>query len=117
MLGGPLRPRPRRRRQDASHKGKPFTIVGVTRQWFMGMTPGEPPDITIPIVAAPFDPQSRALLTTFVTGRLRTGATIEQVRAQLASFWPELLLATVPTQSPGPPRRPFPPIRPPRGRA
>src|ERR1022692_3024133 len=88
-------------------EGKPFTIVGVTRQWFMGMTPGEPPDITIPIVAAPFDPQSRALLTTFVTGRLRTGATIEQVRAQLASFWPELLLATVPTQSRGPRRQSF----------
>src|ERR1017187_5813201 len=107
MLGGPLRPRPRRRRQDASHKGKPFTIVGVTRQWFMGMTPGEPPDITIPIVAAPFDPQSRALLTTFATGRLRTGATIEQAHAQLASFWPELLLATVPTQSRGPRRQSF----------
>ncbi len=87
--------------------GKPFTIVGVTRQWFMGMTPGEPPDITIPIAAAPFDPRSRALLTTFATGRLRGGVTVEQARAQLASFWPELLLATVPTQSPGPRQQAF----------
>src|ERR1022692_1978818 len=88
-------------------EGKPFTIVGVTRQWFMGMTPGEPPDITIPIVAAPFDPQSRALLTTFATGRLRGGVSIVQARSQLASFWPELLLATVPTQSRGPRRQSF----------
>ena len=71
------------------------------------MTPGEPPEVTIPIAAAPFDPQSRALLTTFATGRLRTGATIEQAHAQLASFWPELLLATVPTQSRGPRRQSF----------
>jgi hypothetical protein len=71
-------------------EGKPFTIVGVTRQWFAGMTPGEPPDVTIPIAAAPFDRESRALLTTFATGRLRGGVTIEQARSQLASFWPEL---------------------------
>src|ERR1022692_3409814 len=88
-------------------EGKPFTIVGVTRQWFMGMTPGEPPAITIPIVAAPFDPESRALLTTFATGRLRGGVSIVQARSQLASFWPELLLATVPTQSRGPRRQSF----------
>src|SRR5215510_14116504 len=27
-------------------EGRPFTIVGVTRKWFTGLTPGEPPDVT-----------------------------------------------------------------------
>jgi len=88
-------------------EGKPFTIVGVTRPWFAGMTPGESPDITIPITASPFDRQSRALLWIFATGRLRTGVSIVQARTQLASFWPELLLATAPTQSRGPRRQSF----------
>jgi hypothetical protein len=34
------------------------------------MTPGESPDVTIPIAAAPFDRESRALLWVFATGRL-----------------------------------------------
>jgi hypothetical protein len=77
-------------------EGKPFTIVGVTRQWFAGMTPGESPDVTIPIAAAPYDRESRALLWVFATGRVRPGVSIVQARTQLASFWPALLLATVP---------------------
>jgi len=81
---------------------KPFTVVGVTRQWFTGMTPGEPPDVTIPILAAPLDRESRSLLWIFATGRLRPGVALGQARGQLASFWPALLLATAPTQSPGP---------------
>jgi ABC-type antimicrobial peptide transport system permease subunit len=28
-------------------EGRSFTIVGITRKWFTGMTPGEPPDITV----------------------------------------------------------------------
>jgi len=82
-------------------EGKTFTIVGVTRQWFPGMTPGEPPDVTLPIESAPFDRESRKLLWVSLTGRLRPGVSIEQARTQLASFWPDLLLATVPTQSRG----------------
>jgi predicted permease len=88
-------------------EGKPFTVVGVTRPWFTGMTPGELPEITIPIAAAPFDRESRALLWIFATGRLRTGVSIEQARAQLASFWASLLLATVPTESRGARRQSF----------
>ncbi|MGA2580731.1 MAG: ABC transporter permease, partial [Bryobacteraceae bacterium] len=80
-------------------EGKPFTIVGVTRRWFTGMTPGEPPDVTIPIAAAPFDRDSRGLLWIFATGRMRRGVSIDRVRTQLASFWPELLRTTVPTES------------------
>jgi predicted permease len=88
-------------------EGKPFTIVGVTRQWFTGMTPGEPPDITIPLAVAPFDRESRALLWIFATGRLLPGVSIAQARTQVASFWPALLAATVPTESRGPRRRSF----------
>ena len=82
-------------------QGRPFTIIGVTRRWFTGVTPGQSPEITIPITAAPFPRGSRSSLWVFATGRLKEGVTIEQARGQLNSFWPEVLLATVPTQSPG----------------
>jgi predicted permease len=84
-------------------EGAPFTIVGVSRKWFMGMTPGAPPEITVPVTAGPFADLStnRALLWIFATGRLKDGFTIEQARAQLRSFWPEALVATAPTALPG----------------
>jgi predicted permease len=95
-------------------EGHPFTIVGVTRKWFAGMTTGEPPDVTIPITAYPaltegndFTLENRAILWLFVTGRLKDGVTIDQARAQLQSFWPDLLLATASTETPGPRRQRF----------
>lgn len=71
------------------------------------MTPGEPPDVTIPLTAAPFDRESRALLWIFATGRLRRGVSIDRARAQLAFFWPELLRVTCPHRSRGPRRQSF----------
>ena len=70
-------------------EGTPFTIVGVSRKWFMGMTPGTPPGIAIPLTAGPFAvlTPNRSSLWIFITGRLRDGVTIEQARAQLRSFW------------------------------
>lgn len=95
-------------------EGHPFTIVGVTRKWFAGMTTGQPPDITIPITAYPmlaeaneFQLESRSLLWLFVIGRLKDGVTVEQARAQLLSFWPDVLLATASTDTPGPRRDRF----------
>ena len=84
--------------------GQPFTIVGVSRRWFMGMTPGEPADITVPFNAGPFasSARTRSLLYIFVTGRLADGVTIEQARTQLQSFWHDALVATAPTAVPGP---------------
>ena len=82
-------------------EGKPFTVVGVTRQWFTGMRPGEPAAFTIPITASQFDRESRSLLWVFATGRLRDGVTIGQARTQLATFWPDVLHATVPLESRG----------------
>jgi predicted permease len=95
-------------------EGHPFTIVGVTRKWFVGMTNGEPPDVTIPVTAFPtlvedngFQLENRSLLWLFVTGRLKNGVTIEQARAQLLSVWPDVLRATASTETPGPRRDRF----------
>lgn len=89
-------------------EGQLFAILGVTRKWFAGMTPGEPPEVTIPITAQALiwgrsvqGLDDRSLLWVFPTGRLKDGITIEQARAQLQSFWPDVLAATTPTQTPG----------------
>jgi len=84
-------------------KGQSFTIIGVTRKWFTGITTGEPPDITVPMQAT----DNRALLWVLVTGRLKDGVAIAQARAQLQSFWPALLLATASTETPGLRRQAF----------
>src|SRR2546430_1265083 len=44
----------------------------------------------------------RSILWLSVIGRLKDGITIDEARAQLQSFWPELLLATASTETPGP---------------
>ncbi|MGB2654154.1 MAG: ABC transporter permease, partial [Candidatus Acidiferrum sp.] len=94
-------------------EGYPFTIIGVTRKWFTGMAPGEPPEVTVPVTAAPrvqsgpFSLDSRSLLWLHPVGRLKDGVTIEQARAQLQSFWPDVLLDTASTQTPGLRRQTF----------
>lgn len=100
--------------RDILIEGKPFTIIGVTRKWFTGMTTGEPPDITIPITSeqlvwtrAPQSMSDRSLLWIAATGRLKDGVTIVQARSQLQSFWPDVLKATAPTQEPGLRRQTF----------
>jgi predicted permease len=88
--------------------GKLFTIIGVTPKWFTGMTVGYPPEITIPAGALPtYDLQSRHLLWLTVTGRLRAGESLQHASAQLNIFWPQLLQATVPTESTGERRQSF----------
>jgi predicted permease len=84
-------------------EGQPFTIIGVTRKWFTGMTTGEAPDVTIPMKGS----DERAQLWVFITGRLKEGVTVAQARAQLQSFWPEVLQATASTQTPGLRRQAF----------
>ena len=83
--------------------GQPFTIIGVTRRWFTGMTTGEVPDLTIPMKST----DDRSRLWVFITGRLKDGATVAQARAQLLSFWPEVLRATASTETPGLRRQSF----------
>jgi predicted permease len=88
-------------------EGHPFSIIGVTRKWFTGLTTGEPPEITVPIPAISlistdgFDLSRRSILWLYPIGRLKDGVTIEQARAQLLSFWPDVLLASASTQMPG----------------
>jgi predicted permease len=89
-------------------EGAPFTIIGVTRKWFTGLSTGDPPEITIPITAEAVvlpglfkSLDDRSLLWVMVTGRLKDGVTIDQARAQLQSFWPDLLAATASSQTPG----------------
>jgi len=83
--------------KEIAIEGQPFTIIGVSRRWFTGMTTGQAPDLTTPM--KPND--NRAMLWVFITGRLKEGVTLPQARAQLQSFWPEVLRATASTQTPG----------------
>jgi len=90
-------------------EGHPFTIVGVTRKWFTGLSTGEPPEVTVPVTAEPLltnmpSIETRSMLWLSVFGRLKPGVSIEQARAQLQSFWPDVLLSTVSTKTPGPRR-------------
>jgi predicted permease len=85
-------------------EGHPFTITGVTPKGFTGLTRGEPPEITLPITAAPLVEDGTSNLERsgaywlFVIGRLKDGVSMEQARAQLQSFWPEVLRATADTR-------------------
>jgi len=85
-------------------EGHPFTIIGVTRKWFTGLTRGEPPEITLPITAAPliedgsFNLERGGAYWLFIVGRLKEGVSIEQAGAQLQSFWPGVLRATADTR-------------------
>lgn len=88
--------------------GQVFTIIGVTERSFLGMIPGQVPEMTIPIGASRgFEPGNRSLLWVFATGRLAPGVTAERAKSQILSFWPALLDATVPTQAPGKRRESF----------
>lgn len=61
-------------------EGHPFTVIGVTRKWFTGMTVGEPPEVTVPITAYPmlmegneFTLENRSILWLKPIGRLKDG--------------------------------------------
>src|ERR1700746_1390453 len=94
-------------------EGQPVTIVGVTRKWFTGLTPGAPPDVTVPIIAMPRvipnlgSLDNRSSLWVQITGRVKDGVTVDQARGQLQSFWPEVLSATASTETPGLRRQTF----------
>ena len=83
--------------KEISIEGQSYTIIGVTRKWFTGMTVGQGPDVTTPMKSN----DNRAMLWVFITGRLKDSVTVEQARAQLQSFWPEVLRATASTNTPG----------------
>jgi predicted permease len=63
------------------------TIVGVTPPGFFGLQVGAPIDITIPMMLAGRQLQSKQLWWLSVIGRLQPNATIDQARADLESLW------------------------------
>jgi predicted permease len=95
-------------------EGEPFTVVGVAPAGFTGFALVTEPDITIPLAATPLvSGRSPSTLATSasrsvrVIGRLKTGATIEQARAQLAAVWPAVREAALPPAYTGPRRDDF----------
>jgi putative ABC transport system permease protein len=90
--------------KQISIDGRSFTIIGVSRRWFTGMTPGSAPDITIPYTSGPLaeNTENRALQWLFIGGRLREGVTTEQALAQLKTFWTQALMNAAPTAVAGP---------------
>ena len=95
-------------------EGTSFTVVGVAPAGFTGFALVAEPDITIPLAATPLvSGRSPSTLTTSasrsvrVIGRLKTGATIEQARAQLTAVWPAVREAALPPAYTGPRRDDF----------
>lgn len=77
----------------------PFTIVGVTRDGFTGVSADMPPEVIVPLNAEPLvvgeadvqkHLQRRDALWIEAAGRLRNGVTLGQARAQLESVWPAI---------------------------
>ncbi len=87
-------------------EGVPFTVIGVTRPGFTGISGEQELEVTVPLTAEPlfFDgpadlqkrlnrPDARWLEA---AGRLKPGATLEQARVQLELLWPGIRQAMVP---------------------
>jgi predicted permease len=94
--------------QTIKIEGVPFTIVGVTRKRFGGISAEDLPELTVPLPAAVLIeggtnadlPKSLQPTTNRVleaAGRLRPGMTLDQARAQLESLWPSIRADVMPT--------------------
>jgi predicted permease len=97
-------------------EGIPFTIIGVTRKGFGGISAENLPEVTVPLTSEPLlvagsliagqanvrkSLERRDLLWIQASGRLKPGVTLDQARAQLDSLWPSIRDAVTPiTQSP-----------------
>lgn len=82
----------------------PFTIIGVTRKEFGGLSVDMEDDIVVPLSTEPLirgavvgdSLQSRSILWLDPVGRLKPDVTIEQARAELGSRWPAIREAVAP---------------------
>ncbi len=98
-------------------EGVLFTIIGVVRRGFTGISAELEPDVTVPITAEPLffgspgDVQKklnrRDSLWLEAAGRLKPGVTFEQARAQLRSLWPAIRQDLAPTDQPAAERAHF----------
>src|SRR5208282_5179469 len=86
-------------------EGVPFTVVGIMRPGFTGMSIDTEPDLTIPLMASnllvptefkEIDDRKRFWIS--AAGRLKDGVTQEQARAQLEALWPAVQSATLPSE-------------------
>ncbi len=86
-------------------EGIPFTIIGVTRKGFTGISADMEMEVTLPLPARQLFGgeadmqkylQRRAARWLQAAGRLKPGVTLEQARAQLDSLWPEIRQEMVP---------------------
>ena len=85
----------------------PFTIIGVMRKGFAGISADEQDDMVVPLNAEPLihgvsdvpkSLQRRDVLWLNPVGRLKPGVTVDQARAELDSLWPAIRQATMPVQ-------------------
>jgi len=95
-------------------EGVPFTIVGIMRDRFTGMSIGTEPDVTIPLTAQPIITDgdleklgNRRWFGLGVAGRLKAGVTPAQARVQLESVWPRVQEAMMPPDYSTPEREDF----------
>lgn len=87
-------------------EGVSFTVIGVSRPTFSGLSLGIGTDATVPLAALPRLREALGLSTNILTdprfeglaagGRLAEGVHIEAACAQLAAWWPTMLRETVP---------------------
>jgi predicted permease len=86
-------------------EGVPFTIIGVTRKGFNGVSAEAMAEVMVPLTAEPLvagktDVQKslarRDALWLDAAGRLKPGISLEQARAQLQSVWPSIRESMVP---------------------
>ena len=89
-------------------EGAAFTILGVTRQGFLGVSADRLPEVTIPLNAEPLlagdsDVQKHLRRAVFfmleAAGRLKPKVRLEEARAQLDSIWPAIRGSLIPTTS------------------
>lgn len=78
--------------------GHPWTIVGVARKDFFGVSIGISVDIWVPTPHASWG--DRKSQSNWLTARLRDGVSVKQARAQLEAIWPSVLQAAAPEKQP-----------------
>jgi putative ABC transport system permease protein len=90
-------------------EGAAFTIIGVTRSGFTGISADRLPEITIPLTAVPLltgDGGGQKLLRRAdvflleAAGRLKRNIRFEEAQAQLQSIWPAIRDALAPSNLP-----------------